>query len=446
MTLTSDERRLCRTVDRRRADLVALATELIAFNTSAPAAPGAPARDEAALQIHLARRLRAVGASVDLWEPDDGRLAPHPWFPSGHTMAGRPQLCARFPGAGGGPALMLNGHVDVVPAEPGAWTTDPWRAEVRDGVLYGRGACDMKGPIAALVVAAEAVADAGGLAGDLLVVTNTDEESTGAGALAVVDRGIRADAGIVAEPTGFDAWVACRGVEFATVTITGRPGHIEGPPEGAVSAIDGGRAILDALERLDVEWRSDPTRTHPLLGPSRLVATGIRGGEWLVSTPASCAIDVAVLYAPALADRSGGGGSVRAAVERRLARDVAADGRARGCTVSVSWSDVPARPADVPADTAVATGVLAAGRDVGRPGRASAGAWHDGATYIREGSFPVVAFGPPGLGGSGASAAHAVDEHVPVEDLVRCAQALAVTALRFCGHPGQPPDANRRVA
>ena len=100
---------------------------------------------------------------------------------------------------------MFNGHIDVVSAEPRSeWTSDPFVASLRDGLLHGRGACDMKGGIAAMVFAVEALSSQGvSLDGDLLVATNTDEESSGAGGTALVEHGLRADAGVVTEPTGF---------------------------------------------------------------------------------------------------------------------------------------------------------------------------------------------------------------------------------------------------
>jgi acetylornithine deacetylase len=124
---------------------------------------------------------------------------------------------------------VLNGHIDVVSAEPRAsWTSDPFSAEIRNRRLYGRGACDMKGGIASMVFAVQTLAALGvELAGDLLVATNTDEESSGAGGTALVEHGLKADAGIVTEPTGFDTWVACRGSEYGMITVPGRPGHAE---------------------------------------------------------------------------------------------------------------------------------------------------------------------------------------------------------------------------
>ena len=184
MALTLSEQRVVDLVASRERELVELLRELIAFDTRTHG-PDDPARDEAALQAHLARRLLAAGALVELAEPDATPFHGHPMVPHGFTFTGRPQLVARFAGTGGGRSLLLNGHVDVVDVEPrSAWSVDPFDAVIRDGHVWGRGACDMKGGVAAMVIAAESLAEAGvALAGDLVVNTVTDEESTGAGGL-----------------------------------------------------------------------------------------------------------------------------------------------------------------------------------------------------------------------------------------------------------------------
>src|SRR5207237_10403018 len=139
--------------------------------------------------------------------------------------------------------------------------SDPFAPESRDGNLYGRGTCDMKGGIAAMVFVVEALASLGiALKGDVLVATNTDEESSGAGGTALVERGLRADAGIVTEPTGFDVWVACRGSEYCVVRVPGRPGHAEiRQPSwregGAVNALEKATVVIDAIRSLRADWR-----------------------------------------------------------------------------------------------------------------------------------------------------------------------------------------------
>ena len=161
----------------------------------------------------------------------------------------------------------MNGHIDVVSAEPvDQWTSPPFRAEVRDGRLYGRGACDMKGGIAAMVLATEVLAALGvSLAGDLLVATNTDEESSGAGGTAIVEHGMRADAGIVTEATGFDTWISCRGSEYGVIRVPGRPGHAE----VRAARLAGGRRGQRDREG-DGRDRRDPVAARGVAGPRRL--------------------------------------------------------------------------------------------------------------------------------------------------------------------------------
>src|SRR6476660_1619513 len=189
MPLTDAERRVCTEIEARGDELVSLATTLIAFDTTARNV-GDPPRDEAALQESLAELLRESGATTDVWEPDAEAMAGKPLVPPGLDFVGRPQLIATQAGVGGGRSLLFNGHIDVVSVEPrAAWTSDPFAAKVRNGKLYGRGACDMKGGIAAMVFAAQVLAQSGTrLAGDLLIATNTDEESSGAGGSALVER------------------------------------------------------------------------------------------------------------------------------------------------------------------------------------------------------------------------------------------------------------------
>ena len=208
------EARILDAVAAGREELVELTARLVGFDTTART-PSDPPRQEADLQAYLGQRLGAAGAAVDIWEPSPADIAGSRQMPPGLGFDGRPQLAARFAGSGGGRSLLLNGHIDVVPSEPrDRWTSDPNQAEVRDGNLYGRGSCDMKGGVACMMLRRRGARTASGvrLRGDLIVNTITDEESSGAGGLAAVRHGVRADAGIVPEPTAFEVWVACRGL------------------------------------------------------------------------------------------------------------------------------------------------------------------------------------------------------------------------------------------
>lgn len=439
MPLDENEAAVCAAIDERRSDLVDLASRLIGFDTTAREV-GDPPRDEAALQEYLARRLAEIGAQVDLWEPDAGALAGKPLVPPGLDFVGRPQLIARLAGRGTGRSLVFNGHIDVVSAEPrDAWTSDPFTAEVRHGSLHGRGACDMKGGIAAMVLAVETLA-AHGIAGDLLVAANTDEESSGAGGTALVERGLRGDAGVVTEPTGFDVWTACRGSEYGEIRVPGRPGHAEvRQPDwrrgGAVNAIEKAVVVIEAIEALRRDWLERPGLDHDVLARPSLLPTMARAGEWPVTYPAECKLTVAVMYVPAQADPDGWGSAVRAEVEQWIARETARrDDWLAEYPPVIKWWPNAVMPFEIPRSEAIVGTMLEATRDVGRSGRSGGlDSWYDGATLSKLAGIPSIGFGPPGFDPDGASVAHTVDEYVPVDGLVDCAKALAVTVMRFCG-------------
>jgi len=428
------ERHVVAEIERRRAALVELLATLVGFDTQAPDPDLAP-RDEAALQACLAERLRAAGLEVETWEPDVAALAPMRYqLPQGYHFAGRPQLVARSAGTGGGRSLLLNGHVDVVSPEPRElWTTSPFRADVRDGRLYGRGACDMKGGVAAMVLATEVLrALQVPLRGELIVNTVTDEESTGAGALACVAHGVSADGGIVPEPTGLSVWPGTRGSLLSEIVVEGRAGHAGFPPEhwttgGPVNAIEKMQVILACLHGLSEEWRGRPDVQHPYLRPGTIVPTSFESGQWIVSYPASATLRCHVQYLPGQADADGTGGEVAREIEARVQAIARADPWLAGHPPTLTWhGDVPpffhAPEEPICATTLDAMASLGLDRVL-----ATATTWFDAATFSRAGT-PTIGFGP-----GGTAAAHAVDEWVPIDELVRAAQVLAVTAMRFCG-------------
>ena len=414
MTLSDQERAVVGYIADREDELVALVSDLIGFDTTARATPDEPAREERALQEYLAGRLERAGAACDLWEPRSEEVAGSKLAPAGLDFAGRPQLAATFRGTGGGRSLLLNGHIDVVAPEPRErWTTDPFRAELREGNLYGRGACDMKGGIGCMVFAAEALAAVDiRLAGELVVCTVTEEESTGAGGMAAVAHGVRADAGIVLEPSGHQICIACRGSVIPTITVLGRPGH-SGIPQpdwregGAVNAIEKAEVVLEAMRRLQADWRDAPDQRHPLLSAGDIVPCVISGGEWAVSYPSSCSITYHIGYLPALADTEGWGSRIELEVTECVQRAAAADPWLAENPPTIEWApEVPS--AEIEADAPIVTTLLGAARDTGLT-TAVAGFdnWHDGATFTRVGGTPCVAFGPHGL-----DRAHTFDEHV----------------------------------
>jgi acetylornithine deacetylase len=437
--LTPEERRVCDAIASREAELVELVRSLVRFDTTTHVL-GQPAREEAALQAFVAGRLRPLGAEVRVWEPDVSGLAGHPMIPDGFSFAGRPQLAARFRGRGGGRTLLFNGHIDVVSVEPRErWAHDPFAAVVADGAVHGRGSCDMKGGVACMIVAAEVLTRLGvPLAGDLIVNTVSEEESTGAGGLAMA-HALHADAAIVPEASGMDVWIACRGSLLPTIIVEGRSGHAgmrqRHPDEGgAVNAIEKMVILLEAVRRLREEWALRPA--HPYLPAADCVPTIVAGGEWIVSYPSSCRLDCHIEYLPDRVDERGWGSRVMAEFTDWIARAAAADPWLAAHPPRVEWLVGEVPPSQVPADDPVVVAALGAARAV-RPSAALGGLdnWHDGATLTVEAGIPAICLGPGGEEG-----AHTTEECVPIADLVACCQALALSAMRYCGLANSTED------
>ena len=428
------ERSVTEAVARRHDDLIALLCDLVRFDTRAPDTGSAP-RDEAALQDYVAGRMRAAGLAVRVWEPEAADLPPSRYpIPEGHDFRGRPQLVATAAGAGGGRSLLLNGHVDVVTAEPvDRWTSPPFAPDVRSGRVYGRGACDMKGGVACMLLATEVLRTLEvPLRGDLIVNTVTDEESTGAGSLAVAAGRLRADGGIIPEPTGLTAWLGTRGSLMPRITVEGRAGHAGFPPAhwsagGPVNAIEKLQLVLEALQRVRHEWVLRPDCQDDVLAPGSIVPTAISAGQWMVSYPAAATLECHVQYVPGQADPDGYGSGVEREIEQRVLAACGADSWLSEHPPGFEWpGDVPA--GWVPPEHPVAATTLCAMEALELPRTVAAKTtFFDGPTFSRAG-IPTIAFGPGDI-----LRAHAVDEFVPIAELVRAAQVLAVAAMRFCG-------------
>ncbi|MDQ3809321.1 MAG: M20/M25/M40 family metallo-hydrolase, partial [Chloroflexota bacterium] len=215
---------------------------------------------EVSIQHTLANLLQTEGLEVDLWPLDLNALADHPDFP-GVEVDRREAwgLVARLPGRGGSPTLMLNAHVDVVPAgDVAAWTQGaPFSGEIANGRLYGRGACDMKGGLVAAWWALRALRRAQvALKGDLLFATVIGEEDGGLGTFGLLHRGWRADACVIPEPTGLALVPATAGALTFRLRVRGHATHASRRTEG-VSALERFWPVWSALHQLEKTRNAD---------------------------------------------------------------------------------------------------------------------------------------------------------------------------------------------
>ena len=226
-----------------------------------------PPGDERAAAAAVTPYLEALGCEVIEIEPAPGRVS----------------LVATLDSGRSGPTLAVNGHLDVVPAGPlDAWEHPPYAAVVAEGTLHGRGACDMKGAIAAAIQAARALQRSGvPWSGRLAFQLAADEETLGPhGTRALVAAGLAgADAAVVAEPTGMRVATAERGAAWFVLRTLGKAAHGSRPADG-ISAIRAMATLVQSV--LDQTW----DRSHPLLGGPSVNVGVIRGGDKINMVPA----------------------------------------------------------------------------------------------------------------------------------------------------------------
>ena len=327
---------------------------------------------------------------------------------------GRPNLVARIGGSAAQPgrSLMFNGHLDVVGIE--GMIHPPFSAEERDGRLYGRGSADMKGGIAAMCAAAWRAAQEG-VRGEIVIAAVADEEYESLGTRALLERGVRADACVVTEPTRLSVMPAHRGFVWLEVDVAGRAAHGSRWDIG-VDAIRHAGLLLAELDAYDAEVL--PTRTHPLLGRGSLHASLIHGGIGMSTYPDRCVLKLERRTIP--------GESAADALDevRRLCDRIRAR---RPSFVADVRLLVTQGPSDVAVDSPLVLGLDAALRERGEAVTVEGmSAWTD-AALLNEAGIPAVCFGPGDI-----SLAHAAEEYIPLDEIDRAAAVLASFASRWC--------------
>jgi acetylornithine deacetylase/succinyl-diaminopimelate desuccinylase family protein len=350
-----------------------------------------------------------IRGALEARSPKWTRIEPRP---------GRVSLVAEVPhpeGPGQGrPTLIVNGHLDVVPAEAAAWSTDPFDPEVRDGRIYGRGSADMKGGIAASICALDTLDRAGAApACDVVFHLVADEERGGhLGTRALLDaRLIRGDACLVPEPTGLELCVAERGLMHAYIHVKGRPGHGSRPRE-ATSAIEHAAQLVLALHAADYG-----DREHPLLGLPTANIGIIHGGATFNTVAESCSLGIDRRVLPGATAESTEA-SIREKVEGAGIEgldyrfEVDTFGEASELPVEHPWV------AQVGEAVARATGRKPA--VIGMP-------FTTDARFVRnQAGIPAVVCGPGAI-----DQAHAVDEFVEIDQLVDATAAFAELFASF---------------
>ncbi len=370
--------------------------DLVRINSINPSL-SADGKGETEIGAYVADALETLGLAVTVYEIEAGRV----------------NTVGILKGTGNGRSLLLNAHLDTVGIE--GMTGDPFGAEIRDGRLYGRGAQDMKGSLAAMLGATKALVDGGvTLAGDLLLTAVADEEYTSIGTEDLVKR-VTADAAIVTEPSDLTLCRAHRGFIWYDVETFGRAAHGSRYQEGIDANMRMGR-FLAQLDKLEQELRHRPA--HPLTGPPSLHAARIQGGREISIYADHCLLQIERRVAP-------GETEAQATAELQAIIDqLAADDPTFKATVKPTFERAPL---EIGADARIVqTLEQAMVKQLGHtPTHTGQTFWTDAALLAAAG-IETVLVGPIGDG------LHSAEEWVDIQSVLDLTAILAETASVYC--------------
>ncbi len=368
-------------------DAIALLRQLVEVDSRNPSlVPGAPGEGEVART--LAATLNAWGFRTTLVE----------------AAPGRPNVVARI-GRPGGKVLLFNGHLDVVGVD--GMLHPPFKAEEREGRIYGRGSCDMKGGVAAMCAAAARAASEG-LDGEIVISAVADEEYESLGTRALVASGLRADAAIVTEPTRLAINPAHRGFVWVELDFRGRAAHGSRYDLG-VDAIRHAGLVIASLDQLQRDTLDH--RTHALLGHASLHLSTIAGGSGWSTYPDRCTLRIERRTMPGETTEQVLQ-EFAAACERVAALDDTLDVQLRH-VLTQGPSDVAG---DAPIVRALEAAMRAEGETVLHEGMS---AWTD-AALLNDAGIPAICYGPGDI-----MLAHADEEWIPLDEVERATRVLS---------------------
>ncbi len=376
--------------------LVSLLKEMVRIDSVNPSLVTGAA-GEAEMAEYCADYMRSLGLETIVYDVEPGR----------------PNAVGVLKGGGGGRTLLLNGHTDTVGVDYMA--IDPFLPEVRDGKLYGRGAYDMKGGLAASMAALKAIVDSGtALKGDVILAAVCDEEYASIGTERLMED-ITADAAIIGEFTGGDIQVAHKGFAWIDIETQGVAAHGSRYWEG-VDAISKMGKVLAAIDALGENLLA---MEHPLVGPASVHASIIEGGRELSTYPDHCKLQVERRLIP---------GETRATVERELSGMMEVIGAGDPKFKAEHKITFYRGPMEISRDEEICRlihegTVTITGAD---PNYIGGTGWMDSEIIWNKG-IPVVCHGPSGSG------AHAKSEWVDLESLVNVAKVHEYAIREFCG-------------
>ena len=410
-------------VDEGFDDQMAFIGELVRF----PSVRG----QEQTAQDFMAREMAARGLGVDRWKINVEDIKDLPGFSpvdisyeNAYNVVGIHRAAEQK-----GHSLILNGHIDVVPTGPlDKWTHPPFEPRIENGLMYGRGAGDMKSGLASCLFALEAINRIGYRpASDVYLQSVIEEEPTGNGTLACLQRGYRADAVLIPEPMYRFLMRAEMGIMWFQVQVEGDPQHASGGESAGVNAIEKAFYLVQALKELEKDWNGEKSASpefKDLESPVRFNLGRIKGGDWTSSVPAWCHFDMRIGFYPGwdLAD-------VRAGIESCIQKAADEDPFLKNNSPGIVYNGHQTE-GYILGNADEAEGALRNSHErvFGEPLREfSIPGATDGRIYGLYANTPALIYGPKCI------ASHGFNEAVDIASVRQTTQAMAIFIADWCG-------------
>ncbi|SEN69270.1 peptidase [Lihuaxuella thermophila] len=385
--------------------------------------------NEAAAQAIVAEKLSEMGLEVEIWEPDGQELQKHPYFYSPRTeFKGSPNVVGVWKGTGGGRSIILNGHIDVVPeGDHEQWDHPPYSGKIIDGKMYGRGVTDMKGGNVSLLLAIESLVQLGiKLKGDVIFQSVVEEESGGAGTLAAVLKGYKADAALIPEPTHMRIFPKQQGSMWFRIWVKGRSAHGGTRYEG-VSAIEKGMKVVEHIRALEEERNrriTDPLyKNTPIPIPINIGV--MEGGNWPSSVPDLVKLEGRMGVAPEEKMED-----AKREMEEWLKMLGRLDPWFEEHPPVLEWFGARWVPGSIDLEHELMNTLVNQYRSVlGQEPVIEASPWGtDGGLLTQVGETPSIVFGP-GV----TEMAHYPNEYIELDKVFEAAEIIALTLIHWCG-------------
>ncbi|WP_404810005.1 peptidase [Metabacillus halosaccharovorans] len=380
-------------------------------------------------QTIVIEKLRKIGLKVEVWEPDGKFLATHPYFASPRKdFKGSPNVVGILKGTGEGRSIILNGHIDVVPeGDIAQWDHQPYSGKVIAGKLYGRGATDMKGGNVSLLLALSAIRALGiPLKGDVIFQSVIEEESGGAGTLAAILKGYKADAAIIPEPTNMKIFPKQQGSMWFRLTVKGRSAHGGTRYEG-VCAIEKAMLVVEHIREL--EKRRNERIHDPLYEkipiPIPINIGKVVGGDWPSSVADLVKLEGRMGISP---DETMNHAKMELETWIKELKNI--DQWFNDFPVSIEWFGARWVPGAVDLSHEMIKTLSASYSEViGKEPVIEASPWGtDGGLLTQAGSTPTIVFGP-GV----TEKAHFPNEYIELDKVFEAAEIIALTVVDWCG-------------